>query len=165
MKIQNILSATVFFPYAGITPTRGRDLISQEISSELEPARFFDPRLQLDWRRGKVKIILTKEDTAALGIVAKDVVKQANIVVEDEERIANIAKQMVEEQGTEQVVTETKPKPPEEAPVVTSQVEEPVVEELQEEEAVEVDAPESLATLNKPKAKKATRKRSTKPKA
>ena len=162
MKIQNILSATVFFPYAGITPTRGRDLISQEISSELEPARFFDPRLQLDWRRGKVKIILTKEDTAALGIVAKDVVKQANIVVEDEERIANIAKQMVEEQEIEQVVVVDKSA---EAPVVTPQVEESVVEGPQKEEVVEVDAPESLATLNKPKAKKATRKRTTKPKA
>lgn len=67
MKIQNIMNATVFFPYAGVTEGRGKDIKSGEFSSEIDAFRFSNPVMRSDWKAGKIAIILNDADKIKLG--------------------------------------------------------------------------------------------------
>lgn len=77
MKIQNLMKAPIFFPYAGIQENRGRELKSEELSDDLDAGRFFNKLLQADWKAGKIAVFINAADQATLGASVVDAVRLA----------------------------------------------------------------------------------------
>lgn len=77
MRIQNVMKATVFFPYAGLDEKHGRDLKGGEFSDDVEASRFFNKLLQSDWKAGKISVDIGDSDAAVLGAKVVDAVRMA----------------------------------------------------------------------------------------
>ena len=153
MRIKNIMSATVFFPYAGALPNRGTDIKAGQLSRVVEAGRMDNKLLRRDLALGKILIITEAAD-------AIDIDNEIQAMIDKGNKASMAAVELKEKEPTKLAIAEIPlvpkvPKVPKQAEVVEVEaVAEP--EKVEEEVAVPVAEPKdkvpSLADLDEQSA-------------
>ena len=113
MRIQNLLKAKMFYPYAGVNANRGCDLAPDGFSSDIEATRFFNPLLQRDWKAGKIALCMGDADAAVLGDQVISLIRDYKVV--NAVDVIELSKSEVPEATDAVSIPASTPAPPEEA--------------------------------------------------